>query len=163
MQFYRAKRPSDPRIDQVEENYTCFSSTRRYLPLCETQLGEEGQKLLQTKYNNEKTVKIELINTSQAELKQKEAEVRAQESDISQFEVKLKRSLQTTLGKMGNLSKALSDAREAADKINLEKRHRDEIEQRLAKRDFAVSEQEALGRIEKEIATIGYDSRNMSY
>jgi exonuclease SbcC len=146
-------------IEQVEEKLKIMAHDEgATCPLCESELEPDGKNRIEAKYAIEKNTKSEALKTNQAELVQKEAEVRTSELEILQHESKLKQSRETTQSKYGNLSKAIADAREAGEKIEAERVMLDELEQRLASRDFAVNEQAALSRIENEITAIGYDA-----
>ncbi len=69
----------------------------------------------------------------------------------------MKRAREAAQSKLGTLSQVISTAQEAGEKIAVEKKNLEEIEQRLAMRDFALDEQAALEKIEKEIDSAGYD------
>ncbi len=147
-------------IAQIEEKLKMLSNQEGITcPLCETELGTEGQKRIETKYTTDRSAKNEALKNNRCELAQKEAEVRKSEMDILQTEAKLKHDREIAQSKHGNLSKAISDSQEAAEKIQTLKISLDDIEKRLARRDFAVNEQAALTLIEKEIASIGYNSQ----
>ncbi|GAI38901.1 unnamed protein product, partial [marine sediment metagenome] len=55
------------------------------------------------------------------------------------------------------LSQAISEAEEASNQLNEERKSVAEIEQQLARKDFALSEQEALGEVEGELARLDYN------
>ena len=132
-----------------QEGVTC--------PLCETELGADGQKRIETKYLTEKAAKQGALKANQAELSQKEAEVRSSETAILRSESNLKRARETAQNQYGTLSKAIQDCQEAGKKLESEKTALTEIEQKLALREFAQEEQAALTRIEAEIAAIAYN------
>ncbi len=78
-------------IDQIEDKLKMLShQTGVTCPLCETELGADGQKRIETKYLAEKAAKNEALKANQVELAQKEAEVRTLEIEILQDEAKLK-------------------------------------------------------------------------
>jgi DNA repair protein SbcC/Rad50 len=146
--------------EEIEEKLKMLSHQEGVkCPLCDTELGHEGQKRIETKYMQEKSGKGEALKADQAELERIESEEKSLETSILQFESRLKHQKETAQNQHGNLNKAISDAREAGEKIILEKNRLDEIEQRLASRDFALNEQQSLARIEKEIAILDYDAR----
>lgn len=145
-------------IGQIEDKLNMLSHREGVTcPLCETELGHEGQKRIEAKYLAEKAAKAEALQANQVETGQKEIEVRSLETEILRSEAGIKEGREAAQNKSGNLTKALVDAREAAGKINFEKSRLVEIEERLAKRDFALNEQVALEQIEKEIASIDYN------
>jgi exonuclease SbcC len=145
--------------NQVEDKLKMLSGQSGITcPLCETELGAEGQKRIEAKFLAEKVAKIEACKASEGELEQNEADVRVLENDILQSEAKLKHAREVTQSKYGNLNKAITDTQEAGNKISDERKALDGIEQKLASRDFAAREQDALAQIEKEIESIGYNS-----
>ena len=126
-------------------------------PLCDTELGPDGQKRIGIKYESEKSAKGEALKSNQSELMLKEEEARTLESEIVQTEARLKHAKEIAHNKYGTLSQAIQDAQQAGEKAAAEKESLSIIEQRLASRDFAANEQAAMAEIEKQIATIGYD------
>jgi exonuclease SbcC len=127
-------------------------------PLCESELGIDGQHRLAAKFQAEKFAKTGVLTNNRLEITRVEAEARVLDAEIAESDTKLKKARESLQNKYGQLSRGLADAREASEKIDSEKAIRDEIEQKLARRDFARNEQTALTQIEKEIAVIGYDS-----
>ena len=147
-------------IEQLEEKLKMLSHPEGVTcPLCETELGLDGQKRIEAKYAAEKSNKSQILKTNQSELVQKENQSRNLETDIQQSESRLKHDKAIAQSKYGTISQTISDAQEAVEKLVAEKQTLEEIEQRLVKRDFAVSEQTALSEIEKQISGIGYDQQ----
>jgi exonuclease SbcC len=127
-------------------------------PLCETELEIEGIKLIETKYTSQRQVKLESLKSNQAELTEKKTELAQQESEIVRLEGKLnqdKTSLQT---KASVLSQEITKAEETTDRLNEASKNLAEIEERLAKRDFAPAEQATLKELESELTKLSYDS-----
>jgi DNA repair protein SbcC/Rad50 len=145
-------------IGQIEEKIKMLSHQEdASCPLCESELGVDGQKRIEAKYQADKAAKQDRLKTNNIEAMRKESEVKSLEAEIFLSETRLKQAREIAQSKHGNLNKAISDAQEAIQKINLEKVALDELEQKMAKRDFAVNEQEALMRVEKEISDIAYN------
>ncbi len=128
-------------------------------PLCETELEVEGIKLIEIKYTGEKQSKLESLKLSQAELAQKATELTRRESEISQLETKLNQGRASLQTKASILSQELLKAEEAASKLNEARKSLAEIEEHLARRDFALAEQQALQELESELAKLGYDAK----
>jgi DNA repair protein SbcC/Rad50 len=145
-------------LSQVDDKLKMLSHPEgATCPLCETELGPEGQKRIESKYRAEKSTKKLTLQNDQAEITQKEEDVKALDLDIQQSESKLKQAREQYQSRLGTLSQVVSTALEAGEKIIAEKKNLEEIEQRLAGRDFARGEQDALYRTEKEIMLTGYD------
>jgi DNA repair protein SbcC/Rad50 len=159
MQFLLAEKGRlEQDLSQVEDKLKMLSHPEgAKCPLCETELGAEGQKRIELKYLSEKSSNRQALQAGQAELVQKEAELKVLEMELLQAENKMKHAREIAQSKMGTLSQVITTALEAGEKITAEKQNLEEIEQRLAGRDFALEEQAALDKIEKEIDAAGYD------
>ena len=145
-------------INQIENKLKMLAHPEAVTcPLCETELGTDGQRRIENKYTLEKETKKAAFKSNEIELSQKEAEIKSLENEIIQSESQLKRARELAQSKYGNLHKAVSDAVEAGEKADAEKLLLDEIEQKLSRRDFAVTEQLKLAQVENEIASINYD------
>ena len=60
--------------------------------------------------------------------------------------------------KVSLLNQGINEAQAADNQLNQERQRLTEIEQRLAGKDFAVGEQQALAQVEQETAKLDYDS-----
>jgi len=125
-------------------------------PLCETELGVEGLKLIESKYHADKHGKADTLKENQAELARKKIALDSLEGQISQLERNLNQDRASLQNKTGVLHQAISEAEQAGNQLNEEEKRLAEIEQRLARRDFTTSEQETLGELENELARPGY-------
>ncbi len=159
LQFLLAEKGRlEQELVQIEEKLKMMAHPEgATCPLCETELGLEGQKRLQAKYSAEKVEKSGILRNDRAELGQKEAEMKALESDIRQNELKIKQARETARARQGTLSQVIASAQEAGEKIAAENKELAGIEQRLAARDFAAAEQSALAKVEVKIAAAGYN------
>jgi exonuclease SbcC len=146
-------------IGETAEKLDLLSSrTQAECPLCGTELTQEGLEHITANYTAEKQGKSDLLKSIQAELAQKQAELDARQEEVSQMESQLnaeKTRAQSQAEIIRNEMTAIEDAERQLTGL------RDvlaDIEQRLAKRDFAVAEQAALAAIEAELAGLGYDA-----
>ena len=128
-------------------------------PLCETELGTEGLKLIETKYTADKHSKSDSLRSNQAELAQRKIELKSLEGEISQLEARLNQDRASAQSKASLLSQEISEASEAGNQLTEEGKRRAEIEEHLAMKDFATAEQEALGELEGELTKLDYDSQ----
>ena len=146
-------------IKELEEKLALLLTQKgSRCPLCETELETEGIKLIETKYTAERHTKLESLRSNQAELAQKKAELARQESEIAQLESKLNQDKPSLQTKANVLSQEITRAEETAERLNEARKSLTEIEERLAKRDFAPAEQETLKELESELANLSYDS-----
>ena len=128
-------------------------------PLCETELGMEGLKLIETKYTADKHTKSDSLKSNQTELAHRKIELESLENEISQLEARLNLDRASAQGKASILGKSISEAEEASNKLNEERKRLAEIEQHLASRDFATIEQQTLHQLEDELAKLDYNSQ----
>jgi exonuclease SbcC len=84
-------------------------------------------------------------------------ELKLVENEISQLETGLNQDRASLQSKANVLTLKISEAEEAANKLNEERKRVAEIEQQLASKDFAITEQEALGELEGELAGLDYN------
>jgi exonuclease SbcC len=128
-------------------------------PLCETELGADRLKLIETKYEADRHSKSDSLKSNQAELAYKKLELESLENEISQLETRLNQDRATAQGKASILSQQIAEAEEAGNQLNEAGKILAEIEQHLARKDFATNEQQALAELEEELAKLDYDSQ----
>ncbi len=127
-------------------------------PLCESDVGPEGLKLIEVKYTADMQSKSDSLKSNQAELAHQKIALESVENEVSRLETRLNQDKTATQGKIGILNQSISEAKEADIKLNEVRKGLAEIEQHLATKDFAAIEQEALDKIEDELAKLDYDS-----
>ena len=128
-------------------------------PLCETELGTDRLKLIETKYEADRHGKSDSLKSNQTQLADKKLELESLENEISQLETRLNQNRATAQSRASILSQHIAEAEEADRQLNEARKTLAEIEEYLARKDFAVNEQEALGELEKELVKLGYDSQ----
>ena len=147
-------------ISEIEEKLNLLlTQTEAKCPLCETELGIDGLRLIETKYATEKQGKSDSLKSKQAELIRRKTELKSLESEISQLEIRLNQDRASFQSKASVLNQQIAEAEEASNKLNGERRRLAEIEQHLAGKDYAATEQQALGEIEGELAKLDYNSQ----
>jgi len=147
-------------IGELEEKLDLLlTQSEAKCPLCETELGKEGLKLIEAKYSADKLNKSDSLKVNQAELAHKQIELKALESEMSQLETKLNQDKASVQSKTSLTNKGITEAEDATNKLDGERKKLAEIEQHLAKRDFATIEQEALRELEGELAKLDYNSQ----
>ena len=145
-------------IKEVEEKLSLLlTQSGAKCPLCETELGMEGMKLIETKYEADKQHKSDSLKSSEAELTQAKIGLVSLEKEISQLETRLSQDRAPVQSKASILSQQLTEAKEAGSKLSEVRKRLAEIEQRLARKDFAIPEQEALKELEDELAKLDYE------
>jgi len=127
-------------------------------PLCETELGVEGFKLIASKYSAEKKQKTDALTSNQAELERKRGEVESLNRDVSLLETKLNQEKVTLQSQASVLNREANEAADAKKQLATEKARIAEIEGKLAKKEFADQEQVALQEIEGQLTSLDYDA-----
>jgi len=147
-------------IKEIEEKLNLLlTQSGAKCPLCETEVGIEGLKLIEAKYAADRQSTSDSLKSNLTELAHKKIELESLENEVSQLETKLNQDRPVTQGKVSILSQSISEAEDAGIKLNKERKRLAEIEEHLARKDFAVTEQEALHELEDELAKLDYDSQ----
>jgi len=145
-------------IGEVEEKLGLLSTqTEAKCPLCETELGTERIRLIETKYATEKDTNSKSLESKRAELAQRKLELESLEGELFRLEAELNQNKASVQSKASILSKELTEAEEATQQLNEEMKRLTEIELHLAKRDFAPVEQQALAELEDKLAGLDYN------
>ena len=127
-------------------------------PLCETELTREGLTLIESKYTKEKQEKSDALKANRDSLAQKRAEFEALQKERSQIESGLNQEKSRVQGQISVLTRDIGEIEQDEQKLAGLRETLNDIEQRLAKRDFAIAEQQAMADIEAELTGLDYDS-----
>ncbi|MBA7697515.1 hypothetical protein ES703_106182 [subsurface metagenome] len=145
-------------INEIQEKLNLLSTqTEAKCPLCERELEVEGLKLIEAKYTADRHSKSNSLKLNQVELDRKKTELGSLESEVFQLDARLKQDRASAQSKASILSQSISEAEEAGNKLNEERKRLAEIEKHLAGKDFANIEQRALEELEDELAKLDYD------
>ena len=147
-------------IAEIEEKLSLLlTESGAKCPLCETELGTDGLKLIEEKFTADKHGKSDSLRSTQGELAQKKTELDSLVGETSQLEARLNQDRTSAQSKASFLSQEIDESEEADKRLAEERTKMGEIEERLAKKDFAAAEQEALRQLEDELAKLDYDSQ----
>ncbi len=153
-----SKAQLEQEITEIEEKLNLLlTESGAKCPLCETELGIDNLKLIEAKYTAEKQQKSESLKSTQSELNRRKIELGSLEGEISQLEARLKQDKALAQNKASLLGQEISEAEKAGIQLNEERNRLAEIEERLARKDFATSEQEALSQLAGELDKLNYD------
>lgn len=145
-------------IKEIEEKLSLLSTqTEAKCPLCERELEVEGLKLIEAKYAADRHSKSDSLKSNQANLAYQKMELESLGNEVFQLEARLKQDRASAQSKASILSQSISEAEEAGNKLNEERKRLAEIEEHLTRKDFATIEQKALGELEGELAKLDYD------
>jgi len=146
-------------IAEIQEKINILSAQlEAKCPLCETELGKDGLKRIEVKYAADRESKAESLKRKQFELAGRKSELESVEGEISQLEAKLNQDKASAQGRVSLLNQTVTQAQAADNQLNEERKKLNEIEQRLARKEFAATEQQALARVEEELGRLDYDS-----
>jgi exonuclease SbcC len=125
-------------------------------PLCESELGPDGQKRIEEKYRRENTKKEAEMAALKQTLTILSAAIQELESSISKADTEIRRQRSGLLSQKGSLEKSQAVIAETNAKVETEKLKLQEIEAQLAGRQYAQQEQSLLEEIDKTIADLAY-------
>jgi len=134
------------------------TQTAARCPLCETELGAEGLKLIAAKYTAEKQGKANLLTSNRVEIDHKRSELESLNHEVALLETRLNQEKVNLQSQASLLNKEANEAADARKQLTAERERLSEIEGQLAKKDFASRELEILGEVEQQLATLNYDS-----
>ncbi len=146
---------AEDKLNMIATHITAHTEAK--CPLCERDLTKEGLELIAAKYKKEKQEKSDLLIRTKTDVKQKKFEADALQTEKVKFETRLNEEKARVNKEEAVVRQKIKDAEDNSFKEADLKQNAEAIEQRLAARDFAVNEQQALASIETEIANLGYD------
>ncbi len=144
------------KLDLIEKHIAAHTEAK--CPLCERELTKEGLELIATKYKKEKEQKTDMLNQNQKEQATKKNECNMLVQEKAKLEKELNQEKAKIQSQTGALTREISGIEEESDKLAELKNNLAGIEQKLAKSDFATSEQSALALIEADLGKLGYDA-----
>ncbi|MEE8413791.1 MAG: SbcC/MukB-like Walker B domain-containing protein, partial [Dehalococcoidales bacterium] len=115
-------------------------------------------KLIEEKYRQEKSQKTGSLELKQAELARGQTELRVMADEISRLETKLNQARTSAQSNVSLLNREIEEVEQAGKQLDEERSRLSELEERLARKDFAAGEQEALDKLESELTSLNYDS-----
>lgn len=144
-------------IAESKEKLKLLTGDDARCPLCQTELGVDGRQQLEAKLTSEVQQKIKSLQNNDEELKKHQGEIQTLESESATFESVLNKERSARQSQLSIVEKELTEARQAGNELSQERANLEELEQRLAKRDYAIYEQQALAQLEDEERKLGYD------
>ncbi|MFH1484507.1 MAG: SMC family ATPase [Chloroflexota bacterium] len=126
-------------------------------PLCETELGEEGRRSIQDKYQAEGLAKKESYRCNEKDREEKVREYNALQGQIDVEETGLRKEREAAHANVVRLDNDMQDARKAAEDLMEDRERLAAVEATLAKGDYAADEQAALHVLTKEEVDLGYN------
>ena len=147
-------------IEEIAEKLDLLSTqSDARCPLCETELGVDERRRIESKYTADRDNKSNSLESDRTELARKKTELESLESAVLHLEARLNQDKASAQSKASILNKDITEAEAASNKLSEEREKLAEIEQHLAKKDFAAVEQETLCEVASELARLGYDEQ----
>jgi exonuclease SbcC len=143
------------KLDLIASHIAAHTEAR--CPLCNSELTREGLELINRKYATEKQQKTDALGANRGNLAHKRAEYEALMREKVQLEADLNQEKARLQSQEELLKTRIREIEEESLKLAGHRSSLSEIEQKLARGDFALTEQQALGAIETELAGLGYD------
>ena len=144
---------------ELDEKVSLLAAhTEAVCPLCERELGEDHRQLIETKYNADKQQKTEALKSTGGEVARKQAELKTINTETLKTEQRLSKLTPDAQRTAGLLQQRINSVGEALKQLDEETKRLTEIEERLASKDFAASEQAALAQLEGELSKLDYHS-----
>ncbi len=125
-------------------------------PLCETEVGAEGLVLIEVKYKAAKQQKARSLTSNQAGLTQAQSDLESLKKETLHLETTLSTGKAATESKAGILKRDIAEAEEAGLNLKAAGEKLAGIEEKMVRKVFAVSEQEALRELEDELTRLNY-------
>ena len=126
-------------------------------PVCQTNLGVAGLQHISAHYNAEKQSKSDAVKNITGMITQKKAGAKITELEIAQIEKKLAKDKAQVQSGFGVLEKEIARAEESRSHLVEAKEELKKIEESLARKDFALAQQETINQISTELAAMKYD------
>ncbi len=95
---------------------------------------------------------------TQSDLTRSRADLARCEADLAGAEARLKQARSAAQARASRLDHEIATAEQAGIQLEEEKSSLSQIEERLARKDYATAEQEALRQVEEQIAALAYDA-----
>ncbi len=140
------------RLISTQQETTC--------PLCETELTRQGLKHIEAKYISESNEKSDLLKSNQASLTSNKPEIESLINETNQLESSLSREKADLRGKIVIFNNGITKVRDAEKQLTEKRKELAEIEQHLAGKDFAATEQAALNALEDELDRLDYNEES---
>ena len=149
---------SKQEVRELKDKLALLSQSDAKCPLCETDLGVLEKRSIEEKYRAEVDAKLDTQQKNELEMREGVKRHHSLEHEINQSESRINQQRTAAQNKAAILEKEISSAKEATIKLAEEKTRLIQLEERLAKGEFALPEQTALKEVEQKVADLGYDA-----
>jgi len=144
-------------IKTLAEKINLLAQSGAHCPLCQTKLGTERREQLQTKLKLEKEAKSKTLLIKQEEAEQNKLEYQSTRNELSQREAFANKQRMEKQSQASIIKNRINEIKQAATELSEEKTKLKEVELCLAKGHYAISQRQALARLEEAQNKLGYD------
>lgn len=144
-------------INMLQEKINLLAQSGAHCPLCQTELGTERREQLQTKLKLEKETKSRTLLIKREEAEQKKLECQSTRNELSQREDLANKQRIEKQSQASIIKNRINETKQAATELNEERAKINEIEMCLAEGHYAMSQRQALAKLEEEQNKLGYD------
>jgi exonuclease SbcC len=127
-------------------------------PVCRTELGVAGLQHISAHYNTEKQDKSDAVKNTVTTISQKKAMAKITELEITQIEKKLAKDKADVQSRFGALEREINRAEESGLRLADAQEELKKVEESLARKDFALAQQQTIDQISTELTAMKYDS-----
>jgi len=145
-------------VKGVEDKLALLVQGDAKCPLCETELGAGGKQRIEEKYKIDVSTKVDTQQRNEAEIKEKAKEHQEIGQQIRQLELRVNQERVSSQSQITSLEREISFSKEAEIELAKVKVYLTQIEEQLAKGEFATAEQQALQEVRRQITDLGYDT-----
>jgi len=145
-------------LEELKDKLSLLSKGDARCPLCETELGEGGKQRIEQKYKADMEEKAVSQRRNEAEMREKRDQQLEVDRHISQLESKANHERASSQRRIASLEKEISLSREAEAGLVPVKARLQQVEEQLTGGEFAISEQQELGELSRQMAGLGYDA-----
>ncbi|TET40676.1 MAG: SMC family ATPase, partial [Dehalococcoidia bacterium] len=144
-------------VRTLEEKIALLAQSGAHCPLCQSELGIEGRERLQGKLRSEKETKTEALHAKREELGQKRLEYQAANSNLVRKEDTVNNERIDKQSQASTVRNKINEIGQADKEISEKRAALNELAKFLTDQDYAPSQRQALAKLKREEAELGYD------
>lgn len=145
-------------IDEINRKLGLISEAGATCPLCETELGPDGQAKISLKLSTELEQKVAQSNDNASAIAKYRTELASREKAIKEKEASLQSQLDAVKRDIAVIEREIQQVKAAAEQLPAKSAALQKLENDLKTNNYAVEEQKALSDIIKEQDSLNYDA-----
>jgi len=148
----------DEEIRTLGEKLDLLSPGDACCPLCEAELSAEGRDRIIARYEAERGGKEEAHRENRGQIGHIGEEHRSVEGEVARLDGRIKSERAAGEARVATLESKIAEAEHAEVELAGAKGRVGNIEERLAKADFALDQQKELEQVQSQLEELGYDA-----